>query len=262
MKFKTTPYHYDLLKDNERLAVFFEAIKDFATINDCSNLTEFDIGCGSGILSFFSKDYFKEIIAIEIDPKVAEYAEENLKEFKNIEVINADGTTFEFPKKADLIVCEMLDTALIDEEQVPTLQHAKKYLKDNGKIIPKAIINAAELVEMPRENIHYDDVESNTKYEVSSDTVTYGKIDFSDDFKETFDDVLSFRITKDSKVNGIKLTTYTLLSEDIICGPTPMLNPPLLIPLKERDVKCNDLINLRLKYTMGKGIQTIEAYYG
>ena len=40
-----------------------------------------------------------------------------------------------------------------------------------------------------------------------------------------------------------------------------MLNPPLLIPLKEKNVKYNDLIKLRLKYTMGKGIQTIEACY-
>ncbi len=261
MKFKTTPYHYDLLKDNERLAVFYEAIKDFATTRDCSNLTEFDIGCGSGILSFFSKDYFKEIISIEIDPKVADYTKENLKEFKNIEVINADGTTFEFPKNADLIVCEMLDTALIDEEQVPVLLHAKKYLKENGEIIPKAIINTAELVRMPRENIHYDDIESNTEYEVLSDTIIYDNIDFLDEFKENFNDILSFRINNDSKVNGIKITTYTLLSENIICGPTPMLNPPLLIPLKEKNVKYNDLIKLRLKYTMGKGIQTIEACY-
>ena len=114
---------------------------------------------------------------------------------------------------------------------------------------------------MPRENIHYDDIESNTEYEVLSDTIIYDNIDFLDEFKENFNDILSFRINKDSKVNGIKITTYTLLSENIICGPTPMLNPPLLIPLKEKNVKYNDLIKLRLKYTMGKGIQTIEACY-
>lgn len=261
MKFKTTPYHYDLLKDEERLAVFYEAIKDFAAANDCSNLTLFDVGCGSGILSFFSKDYFKEILAIEIDPKVANYTRDNLKEFKNIEVINDDATAFDFPKKADLILCEMLDTALIDEEQVPALIQCKRYLNENGRIIPQSIINTAELVEMPRENIHYDDVESNTRYDVLSDSIVYDKIDFSRDFDEVFDDVLSFKINREGNLNGIKLTTYTILSKDIICGPTPMLNPPLLIPLESKNVKCNDLINLRLNYHMGQGIQTIKASY-
>lgn len=262
MKFKTTPYHYDLLKDEERLSVFYEAIRDFAASNNNSkDLTVFDIGCGSGILSFFSKDYFKEILAIEIDSKVASYTKDNLKDFKNIKVINADATAFEFPKKADLILCEMLDTALIDEEQVPALMQAKKYLKEDGVIIPKAIINTAALVEMPRRNIHYDDVDSNTKYEVLSNSIDYSKVNFLDEFKETFDDVLSFKINKSSKINGIKLTTYTILSKDIICGPTPMLNPPLLIPIEPKKVKCNDLINLRLKYHMGKGIQTIKVNY-
>ncbi|MCF0226849.1 MAG: methyltransferase domain-containing protein [Methanobrevibacter sp.] len=261
MKFKTTPYHHNLLKDKERLAIFLEAIKQFATTNTNSNLTEFDIGCGSGILSFFSQPYFKKILAIEIDAKVANYAKENLKEFKNIEIINADAIDYEYPFKADLIVCEMLDTALIDEEQVPALINAKNYLKDNGVIIPQAIINSAELVKMPRRNIHYDDVDSNTKYETISEEVFYNNIDFLDDLNPYFNKVITFGIQKDSEVNGIKITTYTKLSDDIICGPTPMLNPPLLIPINKKYVKCNDLINVRIKYHMGEGIQTIQVNY-
>ena len=34
-----------------------------------------------------------------------------------------------------------------------------------------------------------------------------------------------------------------------------------IIPLDEKNVKCNDLINVKLKYIMGKGIGTIEANY-
>lgn len=258
MKFKTTSYHYNLLKDNDRLAIFLEAIKNYS---DNPNLTVFDIGCGSGILSYFAQFYFKEILAIEIDHKVAKYAQENLKNFKNIQVINADGINYKYPVKADLIICEMLDTALIDEEQIPVIINAKKYLKNNGKIIPKGVINAAELVNMPRQNIHYDDIESNTKYETISDNVIYDTIDFLDDFNEKFDDTLSFKICKDGIINGVKITTYTKLTDNIICGTTPMLNPPLLIPISEKKVKCNDLINVNIKYHMGQGIQTIKVNY-
>ena len=40
-----------------------------------------------------------------------------------------------------------------------------------------------------------------------------------------------------------------------------MLNPPLLIPLDNLNVKRNDLIRLNLKYIMGKGIETIKTEY-
>ena len=40
-----------------------------------------------------------------------------------------------------------------------------------------------------------------------------------------------------------------------------MLNPPLLIPLEERQVKSNDFIKVKLKYIMGKGIESIEIEY-
>ena len=40
-----------------------------------------------------------------------------------------------------------------------------------------------------------------------------------------------------------------------------MLNPPLLIPLDEKTVNVNDLINIKLKYIMGNGIGSIKTKY-
>ena len=34
-----------------------------------------------------------------------------------------------------------------------------------------------------------------------------------------------------------------------------------IVNVNEKNVKCNDLINVKLKYIMGKGIGTIEANY-
>ena len=115
MKFKTTKYHSDLLKDYERLSAFFQAIQDYDGKTDVA----FDLGCGSGILSYFLSDKFEDILSLEINQKSSRCAQDNLADFKNIEVINSDVLEFDFPKKADLIVCEMLDTALIDEEEIP-----------------------------------------------------------------------------------------------------------------------------------------------
>lgn len=254
MKFKTTPYHSDLLKDKERLSVFFEAIKEYDLNDDLA----YDLGCGSGILSYFLSDKFKEIISIEMDRKTYDCAKENLADFDNIEVVNNDVLKYDFIKKADLIVCEMLDTALIDEEEVLALNNAKKFLKEDGVIIPQGIINTVELVNLERHYVHWDE---NVNYDVLSKAIVYSSFNFKEDLNPEFKADLTLKANKEGIVNGLKITTFTQLNENIICGPTPMLNPPLLIPLDEKEVKVNDYIDVELKYIMGNGVESIETKY-
>ncbi|WP_458453712.1 methyltransferase domain-containing protein [Methanobrevibacter sp.] len=254
MKFKTTPYHSDLLKDSDRLAVFYEAIKEYSSNNQLA----YDLGCGSGVLSYFLSDYFEEIISLEINKKTYECAKENLKDFNKIKVINTDVLNYEFRKKADLIVCEMLDTALIDEEEIPALNRAKEFLKPDGEIIPKGVINAVELVNFERHYLHWDE---GARHEIMSDQIIYDEINFKDEINPEFKTVLKLKATKEGLLNGLKITTFTKLTDNIIAGPLPMLNPSLLIPLNERQVKVNDFIQVELKYIMGNGIESIETKY-
>ena len=85
MKFHVNSYHFKLLRDYERLSVFKEAIESYAekfngeidshdvncvNNNDsCSSEDKiaFDLGCGSGVLSFFASPYMDKIIAIELN---------------------------------------------------------------------------------------------------------------------------------------------------------------------------------------------------
>ena len=254
MKFKTTPYHSDLLHDNDRLAVFYQAINEYNLNDDLA----YDLGCGSGILSYFLSQKFKKVISLEIDKKAYCCAKDNLSNFDNVSVINSDVLNYNFSKKADLIVCEMLDTALIDEEQVPVINHAKKFLKENGIVIPQGIINTAELVNLERHYTHWDE---DVNYETYSKPVIYSQFNFLDDISPEFEARFSLKVKKDGKINGLKITTFTLLNDNLIVGPTPMLNPPLLIPLDEKPVKVNDFINVELKYIMGNGIESIETKY-
>ena len=254
MKFKTTPYHHDLLKDTDRLAVFYQAIQDYDSNTD----TAFDLGCGSGVLSYFLSSKFNKVISVEIEKKTFKCAEENLKDFENIQLINKNVLDYEFEDKADLIVCEMLDTALIDEEEIPVLNHAKKFLKKDGKIIPEGIINTVELVNMQRHHIHWDE---GAEYETLSDETIYSKFNFLDEITPEFTAQLKLKAKKDGIINGLKITSYTKLTKDIIAGPLPMLNPPLLIPLDERQVNVNDFIQVEIEYIMGSGIETIKTKY-
>lgn len=254
MKFKTTPYHSDLLKDMDRLSVFYEAIKEYSSNNQLA----YDLGCGSGVLSYFLSDYFDEIVSLEINRKTYECAKENLKDFKNIQVVNTDVLNYEFTKKADLIVCEMLDTALIDEEEIPVLNKAKKFLKPDGTIIPQGVMNSAQLVNLERHYLHWDE---GVNYQTLSEELIYDEINFKNNIDPEFKTKLNLKATKEGLLNGLKITTYTKLTDNIIAGPMPMLNPPLLIPLDERQIKVNDFIQVELKYIMGTGIESIETNY-
>jgi len=254
MKFKTTPYHHDLLNDTDRLSVFFQAIDEYDSNNDLA----YDLGCGSGVLSYFLSSKFKEIVSLEIDRKTFSCAQENLANFDNIEVVNRNVLDYEFTKKADLIVCEMLDTALIDEEEVPVLNYAKKFLKDDGKIIPCGVINTIELANIERDYVHWDE---GAKLETLSDEIVYSEFNFLEEINPEFRAKIKLKAKKEGMLNGLRITTYTKLTQDIIAGPLPMLNPPLLIPLDERQVNVNDFITVEIKYIMGNGIESIETKY-
>lgn len=299
MKFKVNSYHFKLLRDYERLSAFKEAIDDYAIRNDgnskdSDSKVAFDLGCGSGVLSYFASEYMDRIIAIELNNSTYQLAKENLKEFDKIQVFNEDILSFDFSKlndNADLIICEMLDTALIDEEEVPVLNRARKFLKDDGEIIPKGMINSAEPIFMNNHFIQYEDDEYSPIYVSLGGSVIYSEFDFMDEIdcdfsaemelkifdrddldKIGFEENLSeekyekfnfkenFNIEEDKlKINGIKLTTFIKLNEKIICGPTPMLNPEMLIPIEETEVRCGDSVRIRLEYVMGGGVETIKT---
>ena len=299
MKFKVNSYHFKLLRDYERLSAFKEAIDDYAKSRDEDKSLDgpsvaFDLGCGSGVLSYFACPHMDKIIAIELNNSSYQLAKENLKEFDKIQVFNDDILSFDFSKlneKVDLIICEMLDTALIDEEEVPVLNHAKKYLKDDGKIIPEGIINSVEAVFMNNHFIQYEDDEFSPVYIALGNSIIYSKFDFLDDIDSNFSAIVDLKIydrnelnemgfedkiSKESfekfnfkdnfnikenklKINGIKLTSFTKLNEKLICGPTPMLNPSMLVPIEEIEVDCGDTVRIKLEYVMGGGVETIKT---
>ncbi len=234
------------------MAGFYEAILKKA------KGTVYDLGAGSGILSAWAAPFSNFVYAVEINKSVAERTQSNLKDIDNIEVINADATKFSFSTKADVIICEMLDTALIDEEQIPVLNSVRKYLKDEGIIIPCGILNCIEPVQVDTEDICYEE-DGHPKNLVLGDPKFYSRIDFKRYTPKTFNESIDINVKIQGIVSGFKITTFTLITEDIICGPTPMLNPPLIIPVERTKVYNNDIIQLNLYYEMGGGLESVRA---
>lgn len=152
----------------------------------------------------------------------------------------------------------MLDTALIDEEQIPVLNSVIKYLKKGGDVIPRGIINTIEPVNLNSEHVCYQENEKPLINVLGSPSI-YSKYDFRKTIDPRADFQLKLKISRDGIFKGVKITTYTLITPQIICGPTSMLNPPLLIPTEEIKVNKGDNISLRLSYVMGGGLNSIRT---
>jgi predicted RNA methylase len=234
------------------LAVFYEAIKNKA------RGTVYDLGAGSGIFSAWSSIQAEVVYAVEINKSIAECTQSNLKDLDNVKVICADATKVSFSKKADVIICEMLDTALIDEEQLPVLNSVRKHLNNGGIIIPEGIINCIEPIQVETEHICYEEDE-HPQNQVLGDPLFYSRIDFLEYTPKNFNETINIKIKISGIVSGVKITTFTLLTNNIICGPTPMLNPPLIIPLERIKVHPGNILQLKLIYEMGGGLESVRA---
>ena len=67
------------------------------------DMTILDIGCGTGITSKFMAQLGGKVMAVDIAPKLIEYAKKESKH-KNIKYICQDVTTLDLKKTFDLIV--------------------------------------------------------------------------------------------------------------------------------------------------------------
>jgi predicted RNA methylase len=246
-------YYDDLTKDEKRVSGFEEAI-----INKAYGIV-YDLGTGSGILAIIASKYADKVYAFEINPLIIKRYSKELSSYNNIEVVEADLTEYKYEEqKPDVIICEMLDTALIDEEQVPVINNVLSYIKENTVIIPEATVDT---IQVGCSNIsHITYLESGKpEFDSYSSEYEYNKTRFSRKINPNFKGDIVFEIENDGLVNTLLITTYTYVTGEIVLRPTPMLNPPLLIPIKEIEVRKNEKIMINLEYKMGGGLNTIRA---
>lgn len=203
----------------------------------------------------------KKVYAIELDPFTYDYAKENIKVngFNNIEIIEGDASTYNFKEKADVVIAELLDTALIIEPQVKVMNSIieRGFLKEDVKIIPAKAISTIQLVEAKMSHIYYDE---DIKSEEVSEEVIYEEVDFHKTNPIEVSYNIELELEKSCENLGIKLRTYTILDDKHVAGQTSMLNPPLVIPLNKKVDKGRVKINL--SYRRGGDLESIKVNLG
>jgi len=136
-------WHLSMMNDEPRNNAYLEAIK-LAVDKDTFVL---EIGTGSGLLSMMAAaNGAEEVITCETTKAIADVAKKIIHKNgyeKNINVINKKSTELilgeDLPRKADLLISEILSSEFVGEGVRKSILDAnKRLLKDNGKMIPES----------------------------------------------------------------------------------------------------------------------------
>lgn len=258
-------YHYNLLCDDNRINAFAEAIKKIVMDNNVVA----DLGAGVGIQSLIASKKAKKVYSVEIEPRVFNRGIEIVRENKalNIEYIRGDARVIDLPEKVDVIICEMIDTALISELQVPVINYAlQRFLKPGGKVIPYSAKTTVQLVNADftflggtYRLIHYQAYGARASRSLSKE-VSCHKVLFQEINPEIVDIELILSGEKDGILNALRLKTYVIpyKGSDPV-KPSDWFNPPIVLPIKsDMPITKGDKMKVNLRYSLGGGWSSLH----
>ena len=263
------------MADEERSRAFYLAILEVVKPGD----VVVDVGTGTGLLALMAaKAGAKKVVAIEADPFVAEVARQNVEVNGYSDVIDikvGDALTFNYNKclpkgkKFDVVIMELLTTALIDEVQVfaSNQLHKSGVVGSRTRFIPERVKSYVSLVnsnfrlfglemKMIRhlwKDFPYTHMTSQNTNELPLSDIKFNKI-----VEPLHRKKLVFKAINDILLNGIYIRSETILSKNSFIEDTLTLNAPVLIPINEIDVKYNDNIKLYIEYIQGMGYKSLK----
>ncbi|KAM6363866.1 histone-arginine methyltransferase CARM1-like isoform 3-T3 [Pluvialis apricaria] len=127
----------NMMQDFVRTATYHRAI--LQNYIDFTDKVVLDVGCGSGILSFFAVQAgARKVYAVEAS-SMAKYAEllvrsNNLSD--KITVVSGKIEEISLPESVDVVISEPMGYMLFNERMLESYLHSKKWLKSNGMMFP------------------------------------------------------------------------------------------------------------------------------
>jgi tetratricopeptide (TPR) repeat protein len=158
-------WHFPMLNDARRNAVYRKAIERHVK----PGMLVLEIGCGAGLLSMLAARAGAQVVTFEVMPDLAAVAREIVaanglaERIAVVEKFSFLGQVgVDLPRPADLLVTEIFDAALLGEEVLRSVRHAREaLLQPDARVVPGGARLYAQLVESERlgQRMRVDEVE-------------------------------------------------------------------------------------------------------
>lgn len=263
-------YHYQMLSDSNRMKSFRNAIDMKVKANQ--NIV--DLGSGTGALSFFASKRGAMVTGIENNLQLVEYSNElihknNMSESVRIEYGDANDWVSEEP--VDIVICEMLHSALLREKQIQVINAFKsKHLNKFNKVpefIPYATLLAIQPIEMDYNfqgfiapiPLFQDPYTTNSSKDVIEPKV-YKTVVYEDYEDGIINANIKFVSEKNTKINALRLITKNILSMNRLSKDSvEWFNQYLVIPIgRDIDLIEGESLRVKFKYHSGDEIDVLR----
>jgi len=255
---------FNCLSDKKRTDAFKKAINNTVKRGDIV----VDMGTGSGVLAMFAADAgAKKVYAVEFDENNIRTLRENFLingYDKKIEVIAGDVTKVKLPEKVDVIIGEMIATALIEELQIQAMNNMLKYAKKSIKVLLNKFENYVDLVY--NDDNYYGKKFKILRYEYPgekkmksislSSKFLYSSVDFSKiNTKNKVNKKINLFINKNGIINGVRLSSRTIFHDNSFFDFSFAYSYPIILPIKDLAVVKGDVFEVSISYEMCKGFK-------
>ena len=149
-------YHYQMLSDQARMTAFKQAI--LKMVPPGGSVVE--LGGGTGVMSFFAAQRAAKVWCVEHNPQMLEALRKLLalnSVADKVEVVDADAASFIPSERVDVVICEMLHSAMLREKQIEIVDSFRRnYIKKFGEALPRFIPEATILaVQLVQQNFNF-----------------------------------------------------------------------------------------------------------
>lgn len=269
----STDFPYMCLKDETRTLAFRDAIRAVVRPGD----VVVDVGAGTGILSFFAAQAgAAKVFAVEIDPVCAAALRRSieLNELSDrVRVIQGEAGAADLPHDVDVVVAEIIETGLLDEQQVPVLNALRRrgIITRATRLLPELYETTLQLV--AAEHRYYGFEIAAPKHEwpfyasgagwhttpvtATSATVVTASIDFAAGIvDEDVEGEVELETDPTRTVNAVRLAGRLRLCADHSLGSTHALNGDKILPITP--LPGVSRATLRWRYRMGAGLGALQ----
>jgi len=255
------------LYDPVRARAFKRAIRSTVRKGD----VVVDLGAGSGILSLFAADAgAARVYAVEADLASVHSLKETVKVngyADRIIVLADDATRVALPEKVDVIICEMIATGLLEELQVPAMNHALRFARPGCRTLLKEYDILADLVD--NRSTYHGKAYQCVRFELPDKPSTHSRaitsklpvrtIDFTQRVRKLEVSVrLNCRAERDGVINGLRLSGRTTFHDGSVFTDSLSYSMPMVLPLPPVTVAVGDPLQFSIRYKLNGGPKSLR----